>query len=100
MRHAIAITLTTIVCALPGAALIGIGASSLELPAGAVEGDGFLSYPKCRNEDGSGQRELCIWDARHRGNGEGHSLINITIVKGEDDLQHRISHAVAHRLTH
>ena len=38
----------------------------------------------------------CVWDARHQGNGKGHSLI-LTRHKGEF-LATRISHRRAHRL--
>lgn len=38
----------------------------------------------------------CVWDARHQGNGDGHSLI-LTRHKGEF-LATRISHRRAHRL--
>lgn len=38
----------------------------------------------------------CVWDARHQGNGEGHSLI-LTRFKGEF-LAARITHRRAHRL--
>lgn len=35
-------------------------------------------HPKCKYEDGSGQRRTCVWDARHMGNGEGRSFLSIT----------------------
>ena len=38
----------------------------------------------------------CVWDARHQGNGEGHSVI-LTRFKGEF-LVARITHRRAHRL--
>lgn len=38
----------------------------------------------------------CVWDARHQGNGRGHSLI-LTEYRGEF-IAHRISHRRAHRL--
>lgn len=50
----------------------------------------------CKNENGSGQR-LCVWDAKHMGNGSGKSLLNIG---GEDGYHFVISHRTAHRLTH
>lgn len=53
-------------------------------------------WKPCKYEDGSGQRR-CVWDARHMGNGEGHSLI---IRKGGTDAVKyvRITHRKAHRL--
>ena len=38
----------------------------------------------------------CVWDGRHQGNGEGHSLI-LTRYKGEF-IAKRITHRRAHRL--
>lgn len=40
--------------------------------------------------------DRCVWDARHQGNGEGHSLI-LTKYRGEF-LAQRITHRRAHRL--
>jgi hypothetical protein len=46
--------------------------------------------PPCENEDGPGR---CVWDARHMGNGLGHSL-----VWRNDGTKIFISHRRAHRL--
>jgi hypothetical protein len=50
----------------------------------------------CEYEDGSSQR-VCVWDARHMGNGEGSSYI---IWHGGTDNQRvvRITHRRAHHL--
>ena len=53
--------------------------------------------PPCKYEDGSGQGGRCVWDARHMGNGSGHSLLIIN--GGDDDARYiRITHRRAHRL--
>lgn len=74
------------------------------LTVGAVQGRAdaapHTQLPACKFEDGSGQRATCVWDARHRGNGEGRSYIAITPRTGGDDIFIRISHRRAHRLTH
>jgi hypothetical protein len=51
----------------------------------------------CRHEDGSGQRR-CIWDARHMGNGEGHSMIVQFGHPDEDSRYIRITHRRAKHL--
>lgn len=53
------------------------------------------NIPPCKQEDGSGQR-ICVWDARHRGNGVGHSFISIR--EGGMTFTKRIKHRKAHRL--
>jgi hypothetical protein len=56
------------------------------------------SLPACEYEDGSSQA-ICVWDGRHQGNGEGSSVLIIN--GGEDNMKVvRISHRLAHRLTH
>jgi hypothetical protein len=52
--------------------------------------------PACEYEDGSSQK-VCIWDAKHMGNGEGKSGI---IIKGGTDHSKWIpvSHRTAHRI--
>ena len=73
------------------------------LTVGAVQGRAdarpIHTLPACKFEDGSGQRANCVWDGRHRGNGEGHSYIAVTR-PGRDDRFIRISHRYAHQLTH
>ena len=62
----------------------------------AADATASVEWHACKYEDGSGQKR-CIWDARHMGNGEGHSLKIIN--GGEDDARYiRISHRKAHRL--
>lgn len=52
----------------------------------------------CRTEDGSGQR-VCVWDARHAGNGVGDSFIAFR--GGTDRARYvYVRHAVAHALLH
>lgn len=51
--------------------------------------------PKAPSEDAC-YVHRCVWDARHQGNGRGHSLI-LTEYHGEF-LAQRISHKRAHRL--
>lgn len=51
--------------------------------------------PAAATEDGC-YVHRCVWDARHRGNHEGHSLI-LTRYHG-DYLAQRITHRRAHRL--
>lgn len=52
--------------------------------------------PACEYEDGSSQK-VCIWDAKHQGNGEGNSGI---IINGGTDRDRYIpiSHRTAHRI--
>ncbi|WP_182524875.1 hypothetical protein [Nocardioides dongkuii] len=45
----------------------------------------------CRYEDS----RLCVWDARHRGNGRGHSF-----AADRRGRVHPISHRTAHRALH
>lgn len=55
---------------------------------------GPMVQPPCWDEDGGGQR-ACIWDARHRGNGMGKSVLirhggtDRAVVR---DLTHRQAH--------
>lgn len=60
---------------------------SLLLSAGA---------PACTYEDGSSQK-ICVWDARHEGNGQGHSGL---IINGGTDHATwiNLSHRTAHRI--
>ena len=51
--------------------------------------------PHAPSED-SCYAHRCVWDARHQGNGKGHSLI-LTEYRGEF-LAKRITHRRAHRL--
>ena len=52
--------------------------------------------PACEYEDGSSQK-VCIWDAKHQGNGEGKSGI---IIKGGTRTAKYIAipHRTAHRI--
>lgn len=49
------------------------------------------TFEPCRYEDGPGP---CVWDARHRGNGEGRSLI----VRRDGRIDH-VTHRRAHRVS-
>lgn len=52
--------------------------------------------PACEYEDGSSQR-LCVWDAKHQGNGQGRS--SLILNGGKDNARHIfISHRTAHRI--
>ena len=51
--------------------------ASLPNPANAAR-----SIKPCREEDGSGQREMCVWSSR---DGRGDVIINITRKNGKDD---------------
>ncbi len=63
-----------------------------------VQPDHRPTVVACAWEDGSGQK-VCVWDAKHQGNGSGQSLL---IVNGGTDraLYLPIRHRLAHRLTH
>jgi hypothetical protein len=37
-----------------------------------------LGFPTCRHEDGSRQRQTCLWDARKRGNDVGRSYLSVS----------------------
>lgn len=51
--------------------------ASLPNPANAAR-----SIKPCREEDGSGQKEMCVWSSR---DGRGDVIINITRKGGKDD---------------
>lgn len=74
----------------PGRAYAGPDTTA---PAAVVK-----AWKPCKYEDGSGQRR-CVWDARHMGNGEGHS---VKIIHGGTDSAKyvRISHKRAHQLAY
>lgn len=65
------------------------------------------SVAECKYDDGSVARSqvnakggwVCVWDAKHQGNGRGHSFIAKS-KRGEDPRIVRISHRAAHMLTH
>lgn len=83
-------TIAALAIAAPGVAILTTGT--------ADAGSSTPAHDMCRQEDGSGQR-VCVWDARHQGNGAGRSYI---VVGGqmEDTRFVYISHRKAHRLTH
>jgi hypothetical protein len=71
-----------------------IKALALLLTAVAVAGPARAAsdaeWKPCGYEDGSGQAR-CVWDARHMGNGSGHSVKIIN--GGEDDARYiKITH--------
>jgi hypothetical protein len=56
------------------------------------------AVPLCEYEDGSSQR-ICVWDARHQGNGVGSSALIIN--GGSENMRViRLSHRTAHQLSH
>lgn len=66
-------------------------------PAAAMAVPEPETVPPCRFEDGSGQ-SVCVWDARHLGNGRGVSYVAIR--GGTDRAVYRnVRHSIAHRLT-
>lgn len=59
-----------------------------------IAGLGVAVHPMvtpCAQEDST----YCVWDAKHRGNGQGHSLLNL-----DEGVHLRIPHRIAHALTH
>ena len=76
--------------------IAGIMASSaliISLPSSASAADAALASQRpCKQEDSTS----CVWDARHRGNGEGRSFW------ADDTYGKRAfySHKIAHRLLH
>lgn len=74
-------------------------AALLSSPVGAAPSKTDSVFPRglphAPSEDAC-YSHRCVWDARHQGNGEGHSLI-LTRFKGEY-LVARITHRRAHRL--
>lgn len=78
---------------------LGLGlALSATLTGSAEANDPQPRLARCKFEDGSGQRQTCVWDAEHMGNGTGRSYLSITPRNGGDDVIVRISHRRAHRL--
>ena len=73
-------------------AVAAVGTVTTEAHADPVFPKGL---PYAPSEDGC-YSYRCVWDARHQGNGEGHSLI-LTRHRGEY-IAKRISHRRAHRL--
>lgn len=72
------------------------GLVAVASPAEAVARP-VVAVAPCRFEDGSGQR-VCVWDARHRGNGVGRSVLVIRSGRHlERETVLRISHRDAHR---
>lgn len=58
--------------------------------------DAHAAVPACIYEDGSGQA-ICVWDAKHMGNGNGKSFIAKNPRFGKETFRY-ISHKKAHRL--
>jgi hypothetical protein len=58
----------------------------------------FGHIAPCEYEDGSSQY-MCVWDAKHQGNGRGHSAL---IIRGghDDQVVIRLPHRLAHQLSH
>lgn len=69
-------------------------AISLARPSSPASAASANTLPACKYEDGSGSGRVCVWDARHRGNGKGKSFIKV------GSRYTFISHRTAHRLTH
>lgn len=68
--------------------IAALAATAILVPTSAQAGDDGDHYTACVNEDGPGP---CVWDARHTGNGVGHSFFlkkNGHIVY----LPHRLAH--------
>lgn len=78
-----------------GAACLALALLAPVAAADAPASSSVAGVAPCRFEDGSGQAR-CVWDARHRGNGIGRSLI-VTRV-GDRETFVYVSHARAHRL--
>lgn len=96
LRHLLATlagVLVPLVLAFGGIAILADKASAAE--SGHVDSVFPRGLPHAPTED-SCFTKRCVWDARHQGNGKGHSLI-LTRHKGEF-LAKRISHRRAHRL--
>lgn len=71
-------------------AMLTIGVGTAEKSHAAKIDKG---YPPCLAEDGSTQRS-CVWDARHRGNGEGRSFVKV------GKRYTTVPHAWAHQAVH
>jgi hypothetical protein len=71
--------------------------SMIAAPAHAATPDPVFprGLPAAPSEDGC-YVHRCVWDAKHQGNGEGHSVI-LTRFHG-DYIAKRITHRRAHRL--
>jgi hypothetical protein len=54
-----------------------------------------ITLPPCAQEDSTGP---CVWDARHRGNGRGHSFVAYP-VPGAGRTVSYVSHRAAHDIT-
>ena len=82
----------TLLAALVAAATLATGSAAQAATVDPVFPRGL---PYAPSED-SCYSYRCVWDAKHQGNGEGHSLI-LTRYKGEF-IAKRITHRRAHRL--
>lgn len=51
----------------------------------------------CRDDSGSSRRRVCVWDARHMGNGRGRSFYAYRNAFGGDPVIRYVSHRRAHR---
>lgn len=77
-------------------ATLVLAATLTTTPASAAPDPVFpRGLPHAYTEDGC-YTKRCVWDAKHQGNGEGHSLI-LTRHDG-DFIAKRITHRRAHRL--
>lgn len=90
MKALVVSTLAAVLLASPAGA-----APSKTDGGGSVERVFPRGLPWAPSEDAC-YSHRCVWDARHQGNGEGHSLI-LTEYRGEF-LAQRITHRRAHRL--
>jgi hypothetical protein len=90
--HFAALAATMILVAvLVSLASTALSAISLDLPAANANAAPRTEYMPCGAEDDNN----CIWDAKHMGNGEGHSYFarpDGTVLY----LDHHIAHALLH----
>lgn len=68
-------------------------AFSLARPSSPASAASANTLPACKNDDGSASARICVWDARHQGDGRGKSFIKV------GSRFTTISHRTAHRLT-
>ena len=100
MRHALRfLTHCIAVLASAGVIIVTNGGPADAAPpprpvSAAVHANGLPSaIAPCIREDGSGNSgKWCVWDARHQGNGRGHSVV----VNRYRETYTRVSHRFAH----
>lgn len=83
MKRTIALILTGMFAATLGG---GVALASIQNPTSAeiIKVRELGGIPPCKHEDGSGQRGICWFDSRVRGNGDG-DVIVLVPAKGQDD---------------